>query len=418
MWSVEQALSHVLTSVPVAAPESVLLADALGRVSAKTVQSPRAVPPWDNSAMDGYAVVAFDTVDQAEAPDGVRLDLLEVVAAGRAPLELVRAGAASAVMTGAPMPRGADAVVIVENSDGSRSGSVRLRGRATAGQHIRRRGCDIAVGDVVVKGGDTLTPASLGLLASLGLATVDVAVRPRVAVLSTGDEVVLPPAELKPGQIYSSNNITLAAMVRQAGGVALDLGNAPDDREALRARLSEAVEQADVVVTTGGVSAGFFDLVRDAFEDAGATLEFWKIAMKPGKPLAFGHVGDRPMFGLPGNPVSCVVNFLQFVRPWMRTHLGDPRPFLPVVEAVALEDLNVRPGRANLLRVCLEPQPDGRWGCRSAGSQSSAVLTAMARAHGLLLIGASSPGPAAGQACRVQLLDVPFLAGSEPSFGW
>jgi len=242
---------------------------------------------------------------------------------------------------------------------------------------------------------------------------------PVVALLGTGDEVVPPGQPLGPGQIYSSNNVALAALVRRAGGVPIDHGTVADDPDAQLQRLRQVLDGApDVVITTGGVSVGVFDHVKDVMGELGVAMDFWKVRMKPGKPLAFGTVGGVPLFGLPGNPVSCLVNFLQFVRPWMRTALGDPRPFLPVVDAVAGEDLQSRPGRARLDRVCLARGDDGRWVASSTGLQSSGAIVSMARAHGLLCIAADERGPRAGERCRVQLLDPSFLDGVDADYGW
>ncbi|TNE85452.1 MAG: molybdopterin molybdenumtransferase MoeA [Deltaproteobacteria bacterium] len=419
MLSIEQAQAHILSDVPRTGAEQVPLASAYGRVLAETIRSPRHVPPWDNSAMDGYAVRAADIPSDGS---DVRLELLEIVGAGRMPEHVVRSGTASAVMTGAPIPEGADAIVMVEHSDGAREGHVTLRGPVREGQHIRRAGEDIAEGSVVLGPGARLTPGRVGLVASLGVPSLLVSRRPVVAILSTGDEVVPPGRPLKPGQIYSSNNATLAGLVHEAGGVPLDLGNAVDDLDALRTRLGYAVHEGHLVVTTGGVSVGTYDLVKQVFEElAGDSLDFWKVRMKPGKPLAFGRVarGGRtiPLFGLPGNPVSCMVNFLQFVRPWIRTSMGDPRPFLPVIDAVAGEDIPEKPGRAKLLRVVLD-SADGQVVARLTGTQSSGALSSMAAAQGLLLLAPEAGGVKAGEAVRVQVVDAQFLAGDTPSYGW
>jgi molybdopterin molybdotransferase len=416
--SIEEALARVLEDVPRTGAEQVPLASAYGRVLAERIRSPRNVPPWDNSAMDGYAVRASDFRGDEE----VTLDVLEVIGAGQVPTEEVRVGAASAIMTGAPVPEGADAVVMVEQSDGAREGQVRIRGPVRPGQHIRRAGEDIAEGDEVLAPGVILSPGRVGLVASLGLPSLLVARKPVVAILSTGDEVVPPGRPLGPGQIYSSNNAALAGLVLEAGAVPLDLGNAADDLESLRTRLGYAIHEGHLVVTTGGVSVGAYDLVKQVFvELAGDDLDFWKVRMKPGKPLAFGRVarGGRsvPLFGLPGNPVSCMVNFLQYVRPWIRTAMGDPRPYLPVVEAVAETEIREKPGRAKLVRVTLRRE-GGRILAASTGTQSSGALSSMAHAHGLLLLGEDRGGCAVDEVVRVQVIQPGFLASTEPDYGW
>ncbi|MBW2257741.1 MAG: molybdopterin molybdotransferase MoeA [Deltaproteobacteria bacterium] len=412
MITVREALDRVLREVVALPAEEVPLAAALGRVLAEDVTAVLDVPRWDNSAMDGYAVRAADTSE-----DEVALVLNEVIGAGYVPVVRVASGTASAIMTGAPMPEGADAVVMVEDTDGSQEGTVQIRGKATPGLHIRRRGEDIHTGDLLLSAGDRLGPAALGLAASQGREVLSVSRRPVVAILSTGDEVVPPGQPLQPGQLYSSNNASLAGLVTRAGGVPLDGGTAPDDLAATVGRLEWCIAQADAVLTSGGVSVGEFDVVKQAFADLGVPLDFWRVKMKPGKPLAFGVAvqGGRrvPVFGLPGNPVSCMVNFLEIVRPWMHAAMGTRKPFLPVVEAIAAEDIRVSPGRLDFTRVTLEDDK-GRWCCHSTGNQSSAVLTSMVRAHGLALFPPGSEGARAGEVVRVQLLDPSFLDRDDP----
>ena len=408
MLTVDDAQSRILRTVQRMDEEVVPLEAAYGRVLAREICSPLDVPPWDNSAMDGYAVHASDT-----SSAGVRLRINETIGAGDVGTVVVASGTASAIMTGAPMPEGADAVVMVEWTDAARSGEVHITGVAAPGLNIRRRGGDVTRGEVVLRAGQTLTPGQVGLLASLGMPTVAVRRRPVVALLSTGDEVVPPGEPLGPGQIYASNSFALAGLVREAGGIPRDMGNAPDALAGLTAKL-EACLDADIVVTTGGVSVGVYDYVKEAYAALGAHMDFWKVKMKPGKPLAFGRLdrGGRevPLFGLPGNPVSCMVNFLEFVRPYLRTALGDPAPFLPVVDAVAGEDFRGRPGRLRLIRVRLAVM-DGRWVATSTGTQSSGALQSMARAHGLMSLPEDAEAPRAGAAVRVQLLDAGFLDG-------
>ena len=415
MLTVEEAQARILADVPLQPPERVPLAQAAGRVLAVDVISAVDVPPWDNSAMDGYAVIAGDT-DEGE----VRLSLLEVVGAGAVAERVVTPGAAIGVMTGAPMPEGADAVVMVEDTDGAAEGAVCVRGRARPGQHIRRRGEDVASGSVVLTAGSVLSPAQVGLASSVGHTGLEVRRQPVVAILSTGDEIVAPGRPLAPGQIWSSNNASLVGLVQQAGAIPLDLGTAPDTLEATIAAIQQAIDAADVVVTTGGVSVGAYDFVKEAFEAVGGGLSFWKVRMKPGKPLAFGQVGSAPripLFGLPGNPVSCMVNFLQFVRPWLRTSLGDRAPHLPVIDAIAGDDFRDRPGRLRLIRVYLERGERG-WIARSTGSQSSGVLTSMAQADGLMLVAIDAPPPSIGDPVRVQLIDGALPGSASADHGW
>jgi len=303
-------------------------------------------------------------------------------------------------------------VVMVEDTDDGRD-AVAVRVAAKPGQHVRPRGSEIARGAVVLRRGQVLGPGALGVAAAIGVPSLRVAARPRVAILSTGDEVVETGFPLGPGQIWSSNSTALAGLVLQAGGEVLALGNVRDDPAALAAAFRDAL-RADVIVSTGGVSVGDYDHVKAVLADLGVTMDFWRVAMKPGKPLAYGSIGGRPVFGLPGNPVSCMVNFLQFVRPVLRTMLGDPRPFLPVVTAELDAPWKRRPGRPELVRVRLE-WVDGRIRARLAGAQGSAHLGAMADAHGLALLDADQAELSG--TIRVQVFDPGFLAGASPDYG-
>ncbi|HJN73055.1 MAG TPA: gephyrin-like molybdotransferase Glp [Myxococcota bacterium] len=403
MLSVDDALRRVLAAVRPVLPERVPLSAAFERVLAEDIVSGLDVPPWDNSAMDGFAVIA------ADLPGSLRV--LETIPAGGVPDREVVRGCCSRIMTGAPVPAGADAVVMIEQTDGGHE-QVVIHHAATAGQNIRPRGGDVTSGQVVLSKGRVLDPAAVGLISSLGLPSVLVAQKPRVAILSTGDEVVETGWPLQPGQIYSSNTITLMGQVLAAGAVPIHCGIAPDDPEGLREAL-ESCLRADLVLTTGGVSVGDFDHVKDILGE----VDFWKVAMKPGKPLAYGRVRGVPCFGLPGNPVSCMVNFFQFVRPVIRKTLGDPRPHLPVVEAVLASAIRARPGRAELARVKLCRSAEG-FVASGTGTQSSGVLTSMAEADGLTLIPADEGTRPAGATVRVQVLSWRFLDGAGPDYGW
>ncbi len=404
MLTVEGALSRILASVPAGSSERVSLADSYGRVLAEPVDAPVNLPPWANSAMDGYAIRAADLPG--------RLRVIETIAAGRAPTCRVEPGTAARIMTGAPVPAGADAIVKVEDTQ-TFGDHVVIEVAATVGQHIRTEGSDVRRGTRLLEPGKRISPGTAGLLASLGLATVRVACRPRVAILSTGDELVAPGGLLGPGQIYSSNNLALVGLVIEAGGQALDHGTVADDPVQLRARFAAAAEGADLVVTTGGVSVGDFDHVKDVI---GAGVEFWRVAMKPGKPLAFGQLLNKPFFGLPGNPVSCMVNFLEFVRPVIRTMLGDPRPFLPVVDAVLSRPVKRAPGRVELVRVRLEPHEEGLVAHPAGGHQGSGNVRSMADAHGFALFDAEMSEVSG--AVRVQVFDWSFNDGSQPNYPW
>lgn len=405
MLTVEEALARVLARVPTCATERVPLELAAGRVLAERVCAGADLPPWPGSAMDGYAVRA------ADVPGTLRV--LETVPAGKVPTQRVVAGTAIRIMTGAPVPDGADAVVMVEDTR-TVGEDVEVRAAAVPGQHVRPAGSEVAVGQVVLEPGVVLGFGAIGVLAALGRPGAVVAVRPRVGLLSTGDEVVEPGQPLGPGQIWSSNLHALAALCRDAGADPVYLGNVADDPAALAEAFRRALA-CDVVVSTGGVSVGDFDHVKDVLTGLGVSIDFWRVAMKPGKPLAYGFIDRTPVFGLPGNPVSCMVNFLQFVRPVLRTMLGDPRPFLPVVRARLRTPYRRRPGRAELVRVRLVPagaMPEAE----VAGTQGSAHLLGMADAHGLMLVGADT-AEVAGEVA-VQVFDPGWARAGEPGYRW
>lgn len=403
MISIEEAVRRILDGAQRTAVERVGLGHGLGRVLAEDVVSDVDLPRWDNSAMDGFAVRAADL-----AADGGALVVTGTVAAGHPVAHAVGTGEAMAIMTGAPMPLGADAVVPVERSDGGASGTVRLSGPTRAGDHVRARGEDVRSGQVVLFAGEALTPARLGVAASIGLVDLPVRRKPRVAVISTGDEVAAPGAALGPGQLWSSNQVALLAAVEAAGGTGIDCGIVRDDLGETRVVLQRAADEADVVLTTGGVSVGSYDVVKDAFTSLGATLDFWRVDIKPGKPLAVGRLRGALWFGLPGNPVSALVGFAVFVRPYLRALLGDARPQLPVLRAVVEAPLRDQPGRVKLLRVALRVV-DGVVLARPTGTQSSGAGTSMARAHGLAIVPGPVAGVAEGEAVSVLLLDADGL---------
>lgn len=432
MLTVEDALARVLSvEIPVRT-ETVVLPDALGRVLAEPVLSLVELPPWDNAAMDGYALRAADTAlrDAHGAPPqpgcdggergepGAVLRIVDTIPAGGVSAQTLQPGEAARIFTGAPMPAGADTVVMQENTERLDDGRVRIFGVASLGRHIRRAGEAVRPGDTVLAAGRTLTPSDLGLIAALGQSRVAVARRPVVALLATGDELVPPGQPLGPGQIWSSNTAALAGLVLAGGGVPVDCGVAPDDLEGTRAAFRRALDhEPDLLVSTGGVSVGDFDVVKEALADEGADMRFWKVRMKPGKPLAFGVIGGVPAFGLPGNPVSCVVNFLQFVRPLLRRALGDPSPHLPVVDATLEDPIKKRAGRNELVRVRLAWR-GGRLYARSTGSQGSARIRGLSDAHGFLLLGAQATHAAAGDVLPVQIYDPTFLDRSDAGYRW
>lgn len=397
----------ILRAVARLEPVDVALADALGSVLAETVVAPEPVPPFANTAMDGYAVRAADTAGASpESP--VPLQVVDDLAAGRAPVIPVGVGEAIRIMTGAPMPVGADAVVMVERTrrgaDGEADTLVMILAEADLGDHVRAAGGDLGAGDVVFEPGTRLRGAHLGVLASVGADVVRVFRRPRVGVLSTGDELV-ESGPLAMGQIRDSNRPMLVALVREAGFDVVDLGVARDDEARIVAVLEDAFTRCDAVLTSGGVSVGDYDFVKAALDRFGA-LEWRQVAIKPAKPLAFGVVRGVPVFGLPGNPVSSLVSFELFARPALAKMAGRVDAFRPQVLATATHDFARRSdGKLHLDRVHVRWVDDHYVAART-GDQASNVLSASALANGLALV-PDGDGIMAGDPIRVMVLETP-----------
>ena len=392
----EEARRHVLDRVAPLGPVDISLDEALGTVVAADVVATEAVPPFANSAMDGYAVRAADT---AGAP--VELQVVGMIAAGATPKGGVGAGEAMRIMTGAPMPDGADAVVLVERTrtEGDR---VTVEIEVTAGTSVRGVGEDVSPGDVVATAGTVLSPGHLGVLASVGVETVSVHRRPRVGVLSTGDELV-ERGDLARGQIRDSNRPTLLALVRESGFEVVDLGIVADDEKSVGRALAHAVDECDAVLTSGGVSMGDLDLIKVVLDRLG-DMRWMQVAIKPAKPFAFGTIGDVPVFGLPGNPVSSMVSFELFARPALRQMAGHADLERRHVRAVAPDGLRRHPdGKIHFVRVVASQDDDGRWMVRSAGGQGSHQLSAMAAANALAVV-PDGDGVPAGDDVRVLLL--------------
>jgi len=386
MITVEEATAQVLTRIAVLEPERVPLLAALGRVLAEDVISDIDVAPFDNSAMDGYAVRYAD-VASASAESPVTLKVVEHIPAGVAPARLVGPGEASRIMTGAPVPGGADAVVMVERTRagenaGSTGGTVEILAPAKPGEHIRGRAEEVRAGDSVLLAGERIGPAAIGLAASVGHAELLVRRRPRVAVVSTGDELVEVTERPGPGKIRNSNSYSLAAQVLEAGGEPHVLGVARDNEDDTRALLSRAPE-FDLMVTTGGVSMGDFDVVKKVLEEIGE-LEFWRVAMRPGAPQTFGTIGGTPFFGLPGNPTSTMVGFEMFVRPAIRKMAGFTALSRPRAVATLTHDVTKKADRRYFLRARLTATGGGNYAVAVSGNQSSAMLTAMHRGNCLM----------------------------------
>ena len=371
------ALDEILSLTPVLPPETVAAGQALGRVLVEPVVSARRLPPADNSAMDGFAVRRNDLAGASTERPG-ELAISYAIPAGGDASRPVGPGEAARILTGAPVPPGADAVVRQEDTEVV-GATLRVRVQPAARENIRDAGEDVEPGDRVLDAGTVVGPAHAGLLASLGRSVVAVHQRPRVALLSTGDELVEPDQPVDGGRIVSSNSYSLAAQCRELGAEPVYLGIARDTPEAVEGRFRAGLG-ADILVSSAGVSVGDRDFVRDVLEKIGCSLIFWGVKIKPGYPLAFGRIGERGplVFGLPGNPVSAMVTFEQFVRPALRKLMGHRNLFRPSVQARLAETLSKRPGRLHFVRVELERR-DGEVVARTAGNQSSGVLRSKAR---------------------------------------
>jgi molybdopterin molybdotransferase len=413
MLSVEAAQERFLALFTPLPAVEVPLPEALGLTLARDVVAPFPVPLWDNSAMDGYAV-RWEDIRGASPSSPRLLRVIGKVAAGEAPTFPVLPATAVRIMTGAPIPPGADTVVPFEATDEverRRSGRgvevVAVLAEVGRGANIRPSGEDVRQGEVALQAGTVLGPAQVGLLATLGMGRVAVVRRPVVAVLATGDELVAPGQPLGPGKIYDANSYSIGAAVQQAGGIPLLLGIAPDEPTALREKIREGL-QADLVLTSAGVSKGDYDVVKDVLAQEGK-IEVWSVRMRPGKPVAFGWFrapdGRRvPHLGLPGNPVSALVVFELFCRPAILTMLGRREVQRPVIEATLRGEIVNRDGRRVYARVWVERQ-NGGWVASLTGPQGSHILTSLARANGLAICPEDVPAVRSGERVQVILLE-------------
>lgn len=391
MYSVDEALERILSYFSPLPAESVPLQEAFGRVLAQPIRAAHDLPPFANSALDGYAVRAAD-VATASAETPVTLPVSGDIPAGSFPQAPLQPQTAMRIMTGAPLPEGADAIVPVEQTDDGASGfalnsplpaQVLIRAAVSAGYGVRQAGEDVQAGALVLEAGRALRAADIGVLAGLGIAQVAVTRRPVVAILSTGDELLPPHMPLTKGKIHDMNGLALCAAVQRIGCVPRFLGIAPDSVEAVYSRL-EAAAESDVILSTAGVSVGALDVVKEAVTRRG-TLSLWRVNIRPGKPLAFGTFNSVPFFGLPGNPVSSLVTFEIFVRPALLKLLGSSYSDIPSAIAEVAEIMH-SDGRRTFARVKLRKQSDGRLLAYSTGTQSSGAISSLVNADGLLII--------------------------------
>lgn len=400
MKSVDEAAAEILAAFSPVGTEALPLLSALGRFLAEPVVAGKSLPPFDNSAMDGYAVVAVD-LQHASPSASVTLPVRGESRAGGEPPARLERGTTARIFTGAPLPAGADAVELQENV--KRDGDRVLFTTPVGGYaNVRRAGSDVATGECVLAAHSEITPGEIAMLASLEQANALVFKRPRVAIVCTGDELRDIGEPERPGSIVNSNAYALAAQVMAAGGEPWVLPPARDRREDVARALRDALT-ADVVVLSGGVSVGDYDVVRDGLADAGVTLDFWKVRMKPGKPVSFGRHGSLPVLGLPGNPVSAWVTFELFVRPGLRKMLGDPAPLRPRIAVTLEQTIKRSPGRAEFARVRLTRRGHQTF-AKPLVRQSSGALSSMVQVDALLEIPAECAELAPGAVLNALLL--------------
>ncbi|MDF1535111.1 MAG: molybdopterin molybdotransferase MoeA [bacterium] len=402
MIRVAEARSIVLDNVIPLGSEVVGLDECLFRVLAQPVTARRHVPPRDNSAMDGFALTAAAT-GAATEQNPAALPIVRTIRAGDRAGDPVGEEQVVRIMTGAPVPEGIDTVVPVEQTR-VEAETLYLTVPLKAGANIRRAGEDIREGEEMFLARRPLRPADLGLVASQGIAQLRVFRRPEVAILATGDEVVSLGEVPHEAQIYSSNTHALTALVRECGAVPRQLGIAKDDPDHLAVMIEEGL-QSDVLVTTGGVSMGDYDYLKDVFREVGVEVLFWKVAQKPGKPMTFGVRRGKPVFALPGNPVSATLSFELYVRPALRKMMGHTRLFRPTVRAVLEQDVKKKPGRRNFIRGVVERKEDGILYAHTTGKQGSGILRSMSAANGIIILPEDAEGAKAGERVEVYLID-------------
>ncbi len=412
MISVRDALDRILQTINPLGLERVSILNALGRVLGENIIAGRNIPPKDNSAMDGYALRFLDTLG-ASKKNPVLLEVIEDIPAGAIPQKGVGAGQASRIMTGAPIPEGADAVLRMEDTEKD-GNMVKIYDEAMLKQDIRAAGEDVMEGDTVIPMGNIVRPAEVGMLASLGRSFISVYQRPLVAVLATGNELVDIDETPSPWKIINSNSYSIAAQAMECGAMTMQLGIARDEREDLISKFRSAM-RADLIISSGGVSVGDYDLVKDIMKEVGSRMQFWQVAMRPGKPLAYGTIGDVPVFGLPGNPVSSMISFEQFIRPALLKMMGHQKIFRRTVKAVLKEDIEKRKQLTHFIRAFVK-RGEGGYTASTTGEQGSGILKSMVQANGLIILSEGEEKVKAGAEVTVQLLDNSLQMTVQPDY--
>lgn len=405
MLTVAEASERILAEIRQLDVESVPLRRALGRVCAEDIAATVTMPPWSNSSMDGYAVRSAD-IAPVMSGEPVKLRVVATVEAGQFAQRRLKRGEAMRIMTGAPVPEGADSVIRKEHTDGG-SAKVEIREATDVWKNIRPAGEDYHTGDVLAKRGALVKPALIGVLASSGVSAVKTFKRPRVAIISSGNELVdIDDFDEVVAQrrIVSSNSYTLDALTRVAGGLPVDLGIAADTKASLKKKL-EGARDCDLILTSAGVSVGDLDYTRDVFAALGGQQKFWRVKMRPGAPLAFGMLDDVPWLGVSGNPVSAMVSFELFVRPVLRKMQGHSALFRRTVTVTVEEDVKIGANLTHFLRAIVVRNGDGTLVARLTGHQSSGALTSMAKANALLIVPGTSPKVSKGSQLKALMLD-------------
>ena len=422
MISVETALEIILNEIKPLGKERVSILSALGRVLGEDISAHIDNPPWDNSAMDGYAVRTADTSEASKDRPAI-LKIIEDLPAGYTAKKDIKKGEAIRIMTGAPIPNGADAVVMVEDTElqgqeasasGAGKGQVKIFREAKVGDNIRKAGEDFKKGDIVLRKGGLIRPAEIGMLAAVGKSNIYVYQRPKVAVLSTGDELVEIDETLTHGKIINSNSYSISAQAQACGAIPIQLGIARDNKKNLREKL-EAGLTADCIISSGGVSVGDFDFVKDVLKEMGSEMRFWKVAMKPGKPLAFGIIGDKPAFGLPGNPISSMVAFEQFARPAILKMMGRADIFKRPIPALLTRPIKKKPDRMHFVRAVIEEEK-GQFYVTPLEGQGSGILSSMVKANCLIILPENVKDMEKGSTVKVHTLDQSLLYQDKPGY--